>query len=162
MRSRSFTFVGATEWLLSLLIIPICSIRPGHEKSHVPGEDSAALPVHSCLRSNHWHRWSTSRQDGNVDSAARTCMVLRRLNQEAVYSGPAAEEAPSRREGTDVVASDRRKRYGRMENGGTLYLRAHNTHTCTCIYNFFTSRHQEKTAEKTHLLLRVWAPPTSR
>lgn len=35
--SKSFTFMAeVTEWL-GLLIIPICSIWPGHEKSHVPG-----------------------------------------------------------------------------------------------------------------------------
>lgn len=37
LRSTCVGRSGATKWLLGLLIIPICSIWPGHEKSHVPG-----------------------------------------------------------------------------------------------------------------------------
>lgn len=117
---------GATERLVGLLIIPIRSIWSGHEKSHVPGVGwrfrSVASPQLSSFQPLTPLKYSTEMATLTVpcERAAGMMLRVRCLNREAVYSDPAdAEEALELpRENRYMVADDRGKWYGRMENGG--------------------------------------------
>lgn len=148
---------------MGLLIIPICSIWPGHEKSHVPGVGrrfrSVASPQLSSfqpLTPLEVLLYEMATLTVPCECAAGMMLRVRRLNREAVYSGPAdAKEALELPRGNRyTVADDRGKWYGRMENGGIcIYARI----TRTRAHVFIASR-LAGIGEKTILLLRVWAP----